>query len=123
MNSGTGQNARTAGESNLIDAGMRDAEGTNPKIVIRSMEDIQIEGLEAYPDGISFRSSRPLVGGSKIEMILCNTILLDAEVVGVLILPKSAGGGYIIRARFCKLSPEFQELIHQEIARIFEMGR
>lgn len=123
MKSGTGLNPRTPGDGNLIDANVREAEETNKDIVIRSMEDYQIEGLEAYPDGISFRSSRAIAGGSKIEMMLCNTILVDAEVVGVLIVPTSAGGGYLIRARFCDLSPQFQALIHSEISRIFKTGR
>ena len=123
MKSGTGLNPRTRGDENLIDANVREAEEAKKDIVIRSMEDYQIEGLEAYPDGISFRSSRPLAGGRKIEMMLCNTILVDAEVVGVLIVPTSAGGGYIVRARFCNLSPEFQDLIHNEISSIFKTGR
>ena len=123
MKSGTGLTARTPGERNLIDANVREAEETNQDIVIRSMEDNQIEGLEAYPDGISFRSSRGLAGGSKIEMVLCNTILVDAEIVGVIILPKSTGGGYLIRARFCNLSPRLQALIYKEISRIFKTGR
>lgn len=123
MKSGTGLNPRTPADDTLIDANVREAEEANKDIVIRSMEDNRIEGLEAHPDGISFRSSRPLAGGSKIEMMLCNTILVDAEVVGVLIVPTSEGGGYLIRARFCNLSPEFQELIHTEISRIFKTGR
>ena len=123
MKSGTGLTARTPGERNLIDANVREAEETNQDIVIRSMEDNQIEGLEAYPDGISFRSSRGLAGGSKIEMVLCNTILVAAEIVGVIILPISTGGGYLIRARFCNLSPQLQALIYKEISRIFKTGR
>ena len=123
MKSGTGLTARTPGERNLIDANVREAEETNQDIVIRSMEDNQIEGLEAYPDGISFRSSRGLAGGSKIEMVLCNTILVDAEIVGVIILPISTVGGYLIRARFCNLSPQLQALIYKEISRIFKTGR
>ena len=123
MKSGTGLTARTPGERNLIDANVREAEAANKDIVIRSMEDSNIEGLEAYPDGISFRSSRSLAGGSRIEIVLCNTILVDAEVVGVIILPKSTGGGYIIRARFCNLSPQFLALIHTEISHIFKTGR
>ncbi|MEE8434039.1 MAG: hypothetical protein V3S64_04550, partial [bacterium] len=118
-----GLNPRTPGDENLIDANVRDAEKAKKDIVIRSMEDYQIEGLEAYPDGISFRSSRAIAGGRKLEMMLCNTILVDAEVVGVIIFPKSIGGGYLIRARFCNLSLEFQALIHEEISRLFKTAR
>ena len=123
MKSGTDLMARTPGERTLIDANAREAEETNKDIVIRSMEDNKIEGLEAYPDGISFRSSRGLAGGSMIEMVLCNTILVDAEVVGVIVFPKSAGGGYFIRARFCNISPQFQALIHEEVSRLFKSDR
>ena len=43
MKSGTGLNPRTPGDGNLIDANVREAEAANKDIVIRSMEDYQIE--------------------------------------------------------------------------------
>lgn len=122
MKSGTGLKKSEPGDVSLIDARLREPEAVTSNIVIRSMEGCEIEGLEACPDGICFRSNRGIAGGRKIEMVLCKTILVDAEVVGVILLPKSAGGGYLIRARFRNISAELQELIHIEMSRILGTG-
>lgn len=117
MKSGTRLQEVETGNENLIEAKVKEAQSHGYSVGIRAMEGYDLEGLEAYPDGISFRSERPIGAGKIIELVLCETILVEAEVVGFAPLPAQVGG-YLIRARFRKASPELNALIYEELLRI-----
>ena len=79
----------------------------------------ELEGLEAHHDGVSFRSPRPILGGEIIQMILHQTILIDAQVVGCAPL-STREGGYWVRARFHDTTRELNTLIFKELHRLIE---
>lgn len=76
-----------------------------------------LEGLEAYGDGISFRSPEPLEGGRLIELVICHAILVEAKVVGCTLMPGETGS-YWVRARFHQTSPALNQLLCEELTRI-----
>ena len=89
---------------------------------VRSQVGEDLEGLEAHGDGISFISPEPIEGGRVLELIICRTILVQAQVVGCAIMP-GGEGGYWVRARFHNASPELNHLITAELQRMIEAVR
>ena len=88
-------------------------------VTVGSRSGEELEGLEAHPDGVSFRSPRPILGGEVIQLILHQTILVDAQVVGCAPL-STREGGYWVRARFHETSQELNGLIYKELFRLIE---
>lgn len=88
-------------------------------ITLRTKLGEELEGLEAYRDGITFRARRLMPGGKIVELVIAETILMEAEVVGCASLPGNIGG-YLIRARFHNTSQAMSELICAELSRLLE---
>ena len=88
-------------------------------VAVGSRTGEDLEGLEAHHDGVSFRSPRPILGGEMIQLILHQTILIDAQVVGCAPL-STREGGYWVRARFHETTKELNTLIYKELHRLIE---
>ena len=88
-------------------------------IALRTKTGEELEGLEAYRDGITFRARRPMPGGKIVDLVIAETILMEAEVVGCASLPEKIGR-YLIRARFYNTPEAMSELICAELSRLLE---
>ena len=88
-------------------------------IALRTKLGEELEGLEAYRDGITFRARRPMPGGKIVDLVIAETILMEAEVVGCASMPEKIGG-FMIRARFYNTSQSVSELICAELSRLLE---
>jgi len=88
-------------------------------VVVRTRDGDSLDGVAVYGDGISFRTTQPMMGGKVVELVVCSTFLFEAEVVGCAPLPRSLGG-YLIRARFHEISPAMIDVIRNEINRLLD---
>ena len=77
----------------------------------------QLEVTDIYTDGISFISPRPVVGGKRVEVVICQAIQVEGIVVGLARMPAKTGG-YLVRLRFHKTSAALNGLIYQELTRM-----
>ena len=89
---------------------------------VRTQVGEDLEGLEAHGDGVSFLAPEPIEGGRIIDLVICRTILVQAQVVGCALMP-GGDGGYWVRARFHQNSPELNRLIGEELHRMIEAVR
>lgn len=89
---------------------------------VRKQVGEDLEGLEAHGDGISFISPEPIEGERVLDLIICRTILVQAQVVGCALMP-GGEGGYWVRARFHNSSPALNHLITEELNRLIEAVR
>ena len=77
-----------------------------------------MEGLQLFQDGISFRSPFPIAGGRVLEMLLCRgSVVVDVMVMHCEHLP-SAQGGYAVRTRYHSGSPGLVQLVQDEFKRL-----
>ncbi len=86
-------------------------------VAVRSRVGAALTGVEAYGDGITFRSDAAIAGGRQIDLVICETILVEAEVVGCVPMPLPEGG-HLVRARFVHTTPAMNDVICKEVTRL-----
>lgn len=116
--SGTGLQHRSSGKIQSTNSPPPAAESPNYSLTLRAMKENHLEGLEAFRDGISFRSERPIAMSQNLELVLCDTILIEVEVMACQ-RASSAEGGWLVHARYRKTSPDLRLLITEELHRMF----
>lgn len=90
-------------------------------VALRGRPHVPLEGIEAHKDGISFCSPEPMAGGKPIELVICQSILVDATVVGCTVMP-GGPSGYWVRARYYNVSHPMQELLEDEVKRAMTLA-
>lgn len=117
MKAGTSAVSARHVDAATADSAITPARKVSYTVGVRMQLGDDLEGLEAYRDGISFRSPSPIAAGQRMELVLCNAISMEAEVVGCVPLSDSEGG-HLVRARFHNTSAALNALIHEELTRL-----
>jgi len=109
-----------ASEHRAIPGGYTETRKGSP-VTIRLDREEDLEVTDIFNDGLSFISPRPVLGGRRIQVVLCNAIEIECLVVGCVRMPGQKNK-YLVRLRFHNSTSTLNNMIRLEMKRLLGHG-